>query len=413
MYTRVSSSTVYAQALDRLQQRQADMSDAQQRMTSGKRVLEASDDPTAAARAERARAMLQRAEAEQRAVDASRNAMTLSESALGDGVDLLQQARELVVSAGNATYSDAQRRDVAQQLEALRKQLLSIANRSDGAGGTIFGGQGASDPPFIDEPGGVGFRGLGGEVVTASRDALPLTVDGEQAFLYATTGNGSFETVNVGYLDALDASPSASAAPAAWIDGGRVSDANQLPADGFSYTLTFSVSSGVTQYTIDRGTLPPVGPVDYQAGKAIEVDGMSFAISGQPADGNQFLIRDASPALNIFSALDRIVAGLRHTPSSTATVTQTVQKGLGDIDAGIDSLQSARSRCGELLNRIDGVDSRLQDQVLMGENTRSDAEDLDMAQAISDFENQQTGYNAALRTYASVQRMSLFDYLSS
>ena len=34
-----------------------------------------------------------------------------------------------------------------------------------------------------------------------------------------------------------------------------------------------------------------------------------------------------------------------------------------------------------------------------------------MVQAISDFQNRQSGYDAALKTYSIVQRMSLFDYL--
>ena len=48
---------------------------------------------------------------------------------------------------------------------------------------------------------------------------------------------------------------------------------------------------------------------------------------------------------------------------------------------------------------------------LDAQTERSDAEDLDMLQAISDFQNRQTGYDAALKTYSIVQKMSLFDYL--
>jgi flagellar hook-associated protein 3 FlgL len=68
---------------------------------------------------------------------------------------------------------------------------------------------------------------------------------------------------------------------------------------------------------------------------------------------------------------------------------------------------------GEVLNRIDGVKSRLDDLKLFGETTRANAEDLDMVQAISDFQNQQTGYQASLQTYSSIQRMSLFDYIKT
>ena len=35
-----------------------------------------------------------------------------------------------------------------------------------------------------------------------------------------------------------------------------------------------------------------------------------------------------------------------------------------------------------------------------------------MVKAISDFQNQQTGYDAALKTYSTVQRLSLFEYLN-
>ena len=64
----------------------------------------------------------------------------------------------MVLAAGNPSYSDAERADLAQTLRGLRDQLLSVANRGDGAGGYLFGGQGTSEPPFVDAPGGVQLR---------------------------------------------------------------------------------------------------------------------------------------------------------------------------------------------------------------------------------------------------------------
>ena len=42
---------------------------------------------------------------------------------------------------------------------------------------------------------------------------------------------------------------------------------------------------------------------------------------------------------------------------------------------------------------------------------KSRAEDIDMVKGIADFQNQQTGYQAALQSYAQVQKLSLFNYL--
>src|SRR5438046_9491170 len=107
--TRISTAHAFDSTLDRLVQRQSELSDAQQQLSSGKRVNRASDDPTAAARAERALASVSRADATQRAVDTSQTLMTQHEGALGHAGELLPQAREALVAAGNRGHRAAER----------------------------------------------------------------------------------------------------------------------------------------------------------------------------------------------------------------------------------------------------------------------------------------------------------------
>ena len=71
-----------------------------------------------------------------------------------------------------------------------------------------------------------------------------------------------------------------------------------------------------------------------------------------------------------------------------------------------------RSRAGEALNRADMVEGRIATQAVAAKVERSNAEDLDMVKAISEFQSLQIGYEAALKTYSTVQRMSLFQYLN-
>jgi len=74
-------------------------------------------------------------------------------------------------------------------------------------------------------------------------------------------------------------------------------------------------------------------------------------------------------------------------------------------------LQAARAETGAVLTRLDSIDGRNQDRAVWAKSVQADAEDLDMVQAVSTFQNQQTGYQAALQSYAMVQRLSLFDYV--
>lgn len=430
---RLATANLFDASIANLQRRQNALQQQQQQLTSGKRVAMASDDPTGAARAERALVSIGRVEANQRALEASRNSMTLAESALGDANELLQQARETMVAAGNASYSDAERAGLATKLKGIRDQLLSIANRPDGAGGYLFSGQGASTPPFLDQPSGVSYVGVSGTIQTGNLDNFQLTVDGRSAWEQAGSGNGSFVTApsaivsdpvtgktsvqlidpgataaNGGVPVAL-VNPSTGKPASGWIDSGRVVDPAALT--GHNYRIDIAGTAPAQTYTVTDQDAGTAVSGSFEPGKAITADGMSFTISGAPADGDAFAIAGSTANLKLFDTLDKAILDL-NTPLRTRNqVTQGNALAVRDLDAVIGNLQSSRSQVGERLNNLDGTEGRLAALKQYSEQERSAAEDLDMVQGISDFQNQQTGYDTALKTYAMVQRMSLFQYL--
>ena len=396
---RVSTANAYDTSLEALSKRQKNLSDAQLQLTTGKRVNRASDDPAAAAQAERALSKSARAETSQRAAESSRTMMTLTESAMGEAGELLQQVRETLVASGNATNDDAGRQGFAKKLDSLRDQLFAVANRSDGAAGFLFGGQGSSQPPFVDAAGGVQFRGTPGEISAAGEDRLPLSADGRSAWLAARTGNGVFETRAV------------TSTGSAWVDAGQVTQPSALT--GSNYSVQFSINAGVTTYSVLKdGAATAQTDVAYADGKAIEVDGLSVTIKGAPAAGDEFQMVPSTSTLSVFDMLDKAAAALKTPLRTSAQIAQTSSNGLRDVDSLLGQLQSARTMAGDTLNRIDGVSSRLDTVKLQASVERSNAEDLDMVHAIAEFQNQQTGYDAALKSYSMVQRMSLFQYLN-
>ncbi|MFM9917111.1 MAG: flagellar hook-associated protein FlgL [Rhizobacter sp.] len=410
---RISTANTYEAAIDNLQRRQVEMSDQQTRMTSGKRVLKASDDPAAASRAERALATEMRSVTSQRSVDASKALTTQTESALGDAEELLQQVREALVASGNATFSDGERKIQADKLASLRQALFSVANRTDGAGSYLFGGQGSTEPPFIDSPAptGVQFRGITGQLQTDANTLLPLSTDGADAWMNARSGNGVFVSSSAGNA------VTGTAVTGAWVNAGSVTDPSSLfPVAGTGYRIHFT--SGTT-YDVESFPLatPAVVTTEssgnaYQDGRAIQLHGMSVTVSGSPLNGDQFEIQPSTPSLSVFGMLDDAIANLRLTNQTTAQRAQSTADSLRDVDAAMGPLRSARSAAGEVLNRIDTESDRLSAQKLNAQTDRSNAEDLDAVQAYSDFNNQQTGYDAALKSYSLVQKMSLFQYLN-
>jgi len=307
---RIATFNSYEGVITNLQSRQRGLQNSQEQLTSGKRVSKPSDDPVAAARAERALAEVTRADAHQRALEAARTNTKLTESALGDAGELIQQAREAIVSAGNASYTDKERQNLVNSLTMVRQQLLSVANRPDGTGGYLFGGQGGAQRPFRDDADGVGvvYQGETGNAMVASDEQLSTHLDGRQVWLQATAADGT-------------------------------------------------------------------------------------------------------NSLSLFDVVDRAIVALGAGNISDVDRKAAVSSGLAELDRFNDHLLAVRASSGGSLNRMDSVELRIADSKLASETERSNAEDLDLVQAISDFQSRQTGYDAALKAYSMVQRMSLFNYI--
>jgi flagellar hook-associated protein 3 FlgL len=277
---------------------------------------------------------------------------------------------------------------------------MTVANRSDGANGYLFGGQGSSQPPFLDAPGGVQYKGSPGQAQTAGQEPLPISLDGGATWLSARTGNGVFETRAV------------TSTGSAVIDTGSVVDPAALT--GSTYDLQFTKVGGQTTYSVLKdGVATALTNVPFQPGTAIQVDGMAVTLTGAPANGDAFRMSPSTSTLGVFAVMDKAVTDLSAVGKSGSQIAQDSVMNLRNIDQIMTPLQSARSGVGDTLNRIDAVTDRLDGQKLAGQTERSNAEDLDMVQAISDFQNKQSGYDAALKSYSMVQRLSLFQYLNT
>ncbi|WP_137921247.1 flagellar hook-associated protein FlgL [Hydrogenophaga sp. 2FB] len=400
---RVSTANSYDNTIALLTKRQAELAAQQERVTTGMRVRKASDDPVAATLAETAANRLARTQADLRALEASKTSLQQAESGLGESGDLLQKVRDLLVTAGNATFTDAEREDVAKQLEGLREQLIAVANRKDNAGRTLYGGLGGSSVPFADLYGpsgnGVQFEGQRGQAA-AGNSALPSALDGDAIWMRVPQGNGSF-TVSLPNSNTGGVSTTM----------GKVTDA--ALATGDDYDITFADVGGVMQYTVTNTTtgtpVPGHTGQPYVANKTIEFDGVSLEMRGTPAAGDRVELRPVTTTTDIFSVVQGAVDALRYNGTNqSAHQAQAMARAMTEVDAGHDRVLAARGRAGEWLNRADSLDSQMEGRTVALKAEKAGLEELDMIQGLTDLETQRVGFEAAIKSYAQVQRLSLF-----
>nr|WP_174862244.1 hypothetical protein [Comamonas jiangduensis] len=91
--SRLGTANMYDRTISNISKQQAELASQMEHASAGKRVLRASDDPVAAAQAERARTRMTRYETDQRALDAPVSTISYAESTLGEISTALQEVR--------------------------------------------------------------------------------------------------------------------------------------------------------------------------------------------------------------------------------------------------------------------------------------------------------------------------------
>jgi flagellar hook-associated protein 3 FlgL len=144
---RITYSMPQRHVLADLARVQQNLSTAQSQVSSGKRILRPSDDPTGAERATRLRSDLDATTAYSNNVDDAKGWLNATDSALSSLTDVVQRVRELTVQAANGSTSPAARLSIKAEIDQLTEEAKSTLNRAyDGR--QLFSGTATDTPPY-------------------------------------------------------------------------------------------------------------------------------------------------------------------------------------------------------------------------------------------------------------------------
>lgn len=399
--TRLGTAHMYDRTINNIGKQQADLASQMEHASAGKKVIRASDDPVAAAQAERARTRLSRIETDQRMLDAQTATIKYGESTLGEINDAVQEFRTLIVNAGNGVYNQTQRDSLVEQLQSLRAQILTYSNRTDSNGLPLFRGLDTeSNTPFPN-----GSQGMQSGQTNSGEYVITNSLDGALAFFSGKTGNGVL-AVGIG----------ASNQGTAWADVGTIKDPATATALTTPITVTFRnpdpALTEASEYSLDGGTTWAT----FKSGEPINVAGMDVVITGKPHISDTFTV-EPSTTMSIFETMDAAIAAVRDNGNSDGTtdhgaLAHGLAKSLAELDTQLNRISTVRGVAGDLLNQAERMGTTLLARNEQMESQRSAAEDIDMVAALSQLKTQETAVSAALQSYASIQKLSLFNYIN-
>lgn len=396
---RISSTTMYQQAVSAIDQNQTALSNVQEEMSSGLSMLTASDNPAAYG---------QSLQIDQAVSDVSQwqsNASSLSSSlgtedtALTGVNSALEQIQTLALEANNSTMSSSDRQSIAQEMQQQLDAIVQQANTQDASGNYIFGGTQSADAPFTQSSSGVTYNGNSDTAMLSLGPTSEMAAGdpGDAVFMQLQSGDGD---ISVGAASSNTGSAS-------------ISDASVTSASsygGSSYTLQFSSPS---QYQVLDSGGNVVGSGTYTSGSAIQFDGVSVTLSGTPAAGDSFSVAPSS-SQDLFSGIQDLIDAVSGAGGDTAQSTQdqtAVYNGLQFLQGAQNHITNVLAGVGSRQQAVTTATSQLSDRSTQLQSTLSGLTEVDYAQASAQYSQTQTSLQAAEELYSQIQGLSLFNYI--
>jgi flagellar hook-associated protein 3 FlgL len=387
--------------------RYSDLAKLQEQLSTGKRLSTASDNPVDTANDVKLRSTLALESQYKTNIDDGLSFMNVTDTAMQSMNTLMQRLRELAVQGSSETVSGSDREAIQKESDQLFRQLVTLIN-TNYKGDYVFGGTQSKIAPFPEQH----------SAASAPADYTTL----KMAYFNGTGGLNAATQIR----NAFDNSAITNIMPGSI----KLSIGNTTYVEGRDYTVDY-VNGTITPLnaalTIDVSDGGAFNGPNYQPGAvSLTFDYISRGkdVFGNTVSNGGSVLRDIENGVtmpvnipgdevitNSQAGVDMIGSIIRLQQNLIYNNTGGINTAIGEIDKTYQAILSAQSKNGARINRLETTLTRNEAQSATTTELSSKLEDVDMAEAATNFSLMQTVYNAALKSSAMTMQHSLVDYL--
>ena len=203
----ISTSLLFDRAGTQMSNLQNELTRSQAQIASQKQVLNPSDAPDQAAAISRLKSVIGRQDSFASNIATAQMRLNVEDSTLGNANNALVRIKELSIQAASDTLDPTARVAVANEMQAMRDQLLSLANSQDTGGNYIFSGSKTKTPAFQTAPdGSVSYQGDQAKtnIAVGERSTATMNRPGTSAFVRVVRTAADGSSAGVGFFQSLD-----------------------------------------------------------------------------------------------------------------------------------------------------------------------------------------------------------------
>ena len=204
---KISTRLLFDRGSAQMSNVQTQLAKSQAQLAQGKQIINASDSPNQAATIQRLKSILNKQDSYQSSLDTIKARLQGEDSTLQNVSDLLVRAKEVAVQGANDTLNAGDRKALATEMQALRDQMLSLANTKDSNGNYLFAGSRVKQPAFVETVNGSPeYRGdqTRMNVRVGDQRSIPINRTGTDAFVPVARMDADGKTSGIGFFQVMD-----------------------------------------------------------------------------------------------------------------------------------------------------------------------------------------------------------------
>ena len=354
---RISTGQLYDRSIRAVLDNQDDLSDVQQQLSTGKKLLRPSDDPVGSAQVIRLTEEIDLIAQYNKNNNLLTNSVEQEETILGNVTDNIQRARQLMIQAGNGILDVDDRKAIAIEIGQIRDQIFDAMNSQSANGEYIFAGYQSATPAFSYTAGASGnkyaFEGDEGlnEIRISNTFSLAMNNSGQTVFedVYARLDSQITSSSGV-------ASASTRISTQNEFDQFHSQNYDPVVAANNEFQISISAADQVTITNVGTGAV--VGTQPFISGEPFEFKGQEFTIEGVVGDTVNYALQKPEKK-NIAETLNDFYNSLNDENISDQDYAQAISDALIGVDNSLTSIADSISLLGGKLNVADRKSTRL------------------------------------------------------
>ena len=269
--------------------------------------------------------------------------------------NLLVRLQEAAVESGNGILSADDRSRFVATAQALKSEMLDLANKSDSFGNALFGGVSGSDQPFQENSDGtVNYHGsaLSKEVRVSNGLSVRQNFAGSEVFQRINGSDGSFSIFGLvdDFINSLESETNSGTSSNLFKNESfaRI----EFPDTGSEAQISFTLATSAGEFNFNE----TIYGNDYSAlvaklNLATNQTGITATDHGNnqitlQGDGGQLVIKgfghqgiaDQNPTLNVVEVVSSVTSGI----AQKATNEANLESGIANVNTFINLIDASR-----------------------------------------------------------------------